>query len=71
MDSLPTPPAEVPVRERLLKAALDCFLADEYHHVTTRLIAEKADANIAMIRYYFGNTAVAKLPHSKPLGKLI
>ncbi len=55
MDSLPTPPAEVPVRERLLKAALDCFLADEYHHVTTRLIAEKADANIAMIRYYFGN----------------
>ncbi len=55
MDTLPTPPAEIPVRERLLKAALDCFLADEYHHVTTRLIAEKADANIAMIRYYFGN----------------
>ena len=52
---IPTPPAEIPVRERLLKAALDCFLADEYHHVTTRLIAEKADANIAMIRYYFGN----------------
>ena len=55
MDTLPTPHAEIPVRERLLKAALDCFLADEYHHVTTRLIAEKADANIAMIRYYFGN----------------
>ena len=44
-----------PVRERLLKAALDCFLADEYHKVTTRLIADQADANIAMIRYYFGN----------------
>ena len=44
-----------PVRARLLKAALDCFLADEYHKVTTRLIAEKAEANIAMIRYYFGN----------------
>lgn len=43
------------VRERLLKAALECFLADDYHHVTTRLIAEKAEANIAMIRYYFGN----------------
>lgn len=55
MDALPTSPTEIPVRERLLKAALDCFLADEYHHVTTRLIAEKADANIAMIRYYFGN----------------
>lgn len=44
-----------PVRERLLKAALDSFLSDEYHKVTTRLIAEKADANVSMIRYYFGN----------------
>ncbi|MDD5462750.1 MAG: TetR/AcrR family transcriptional regulator [Methylococcales bacterium] len=44
-----------PIRERLLKAALDSFLSDEYHKVTTRLIAEKADANISMIRYYFGN----------------
>ncbi|MGJ0430143.1 TetR/AcrR family transcriptional regulator [Methylobacter sp.] len=44
-----------PVRTRLLKAALECFLADEYHKVTTRLIAEKADANISMIRYYFGS----------------
>lgn len=44
-----------PVRERLLKAALDSFLADDYHKVTTRLIAEKADANVSMIRYYFGN----------------
>lgn len=42
-------------RDRLLKAALDCFLADEYHNVTTRLIAERANANISMIRYYFGN----------------
>jgi AcrR family transcriptional regulator len=44
-----------PVRERLLKAALDNFLSDEYHKVTTRLIAEKAGTNISMIRYYFGN----------------
>lgn len=44
-----------PVQARLLKAALECFLADEYHNVTTRLIAEKAGANISMIRYYFGN----------------
>jgi AcrR family transcriptional regulator len=43
------------VRARLLQAALDCFLADEYHNVTTRLIAEKAGANISMIRYYFGS----------------
>lgn len=44
-----------PVRTRLLRAALDCFLADDYHHVTTRVIAEKAGANVSMIRYYFGN----------------
>lgn len=44
-----------PVRDRLLKAALDSFLADDYHKVTTRLIADKAGTNISMIRYYFGN----------------
>ncbi|MBY0464063.1 MAG: TetR family transcriptional regulator [Burkholderiales bacterium] len=43
------------MRERLLKAALDSFLADDDHKVSTRLIADKADANVAMIRYYFGN----------------
>lgn len=51
------PPASAPdsVRERLLQAALDSFLADDYHKVSTRLIADKADANVAMIRYCFGN----------------
>ncbi|OAI02085.1 TetR family transcriptional regulator [Methylomonas methanica] len=44
-----------PVYARLLKAALECFLADEYHKVTTRAIADQADVNISMIRYYFGN----------------
>ncbi|HEY6897451.1 MAG TPA: TetR/AcrR family transcriptional regulator [Rhodocyclaceae bacterium] len=44
-----------PVRARLVRAALDCFLADDYHRVTTRLIAERAGANVSMIRYYFGN----------------
>jgi AcrR family transcriptional regulator len=43
------------VRTRLVKAALDCFLADDYHNVTTRLIADRAGANASMIRYYFGN----------------
>ncbi|MDO9105917.1 MAG: TetR/AcrR family transcriptional regulator [Methylovulum sp.] len=53
-----SPPDDItadPVRERLLNAALDSFLSDDYHKVTTRLIAEKADANVSMIRYYFGN----------------
>ena len=49
-----TEPSE-PVRDRLVKAALDCFLADDYHRVTTRLISERAGANASMIRYYFGN----------------
>ena len=43
------------VRSRLLNAALDCFLADDYHLVTTRMIADKAGANVSMIRYYFGS----------------
>lgn len=43
------------VRDRLVRAALDCFLADDYYRVTTRLISEKANVNASMIRYYFGN----------------
>ncbi len=46
---------KAPVQARLLKAALECFLADEYHKVTTRMIAERANTNISMISYYFGN----------------
>lgn len=48
-------PIELPVQQRLLDAARQCFLTDEYHQVSTRTIAEQADANVAMIRYYFGN----------------
>lgn len=43
------------VRSRLIEAALDSFLSDEYHRVTTRLIAQKAGVNVSMIRYYFGS----------------
>jgi AcrR family transcriptional regulator len=42
------------IRSRLLKAALECFLADEYQAVTTRQIAGIAGANVSMISYYFG-----------------
>lgn len=48
---------ETAVRERLLDAALNCFLQDDYHRVSTRKIAAMANTNIAMIRYYFGNKA--------------
>ncbi len=43
------------VPDRLIQAALACFLRDDYHRVTTRQIAAEADTNISMIRYYFGN----------------
>jgi AcrR family transcriptional regulator len=49
------PTTDESVRSRLVQSALHCFLADDYHHVTTRQIAERADANISMIRYYFGS----------------
>jgi AcrR family transcriptional regulator len=49
------PNATKPLRSRLIKAALDCFLTDDYHNVTTRRIAECAGANVSMIRYYFGS----------------
>lgn len=47
----------VPVPERLMAAALDCFLRDDYHKVTTRQIAAAAATNVSMIRYYFGSKA--------------
>jgi len=43
------------VQQRLIDAAMQCFLDDEYHRVTTRQIAAVADTNVSMIRYYFGN----------------
>lgn len=43
------------VPERLLAAAKACFLADDYHQVSTRRIADVAQVNVSMIRYYFGS----------------
>ena len=51
----PNEPNQIPVQERLINAAIACFLDDEYHKVTTRQIAAQADTNASMIRYYFGN----------------
>lgn len=49
------PAAKPAVYDRLLAAARNCFLADDYHDVSTRRIAEEANVNVSMIRYYFGN----------------
>lgn len=43
------------IRERLLFQAGELFTAMSYDKVSTRLLAEKAGVNVAMIRYYFAN----------------
>nr|WP_269136917.1 TetR/AcrR family transcriptional regulator [Vibrio cincinnatiensis] len=44
-------------RERLIHYARELFVVMPYDKVSTRLIAQKAGVNIAMIRYYFGSKA--------------
>ncbi|MDF2178164.1 TetR/AcrR family transcriptional regulator [Aliiglaciecola sp. CAU 1673] len=42
-------------RDKLIEAAKRCFTRMPYHQVTTRLLAEEAGVNAALIRYYFIN----------------
>lgn len=51
------PQQDVDVRALLIQHARDLFVVQPYDKVSTRLIAERAGVNIAMIRYYFGNKA--------------
>jgi TetR/AcrR family transcriptional regulator, regulator of cefoperazone and chloramphenicol sensitivity len=44
-------------RERLLQAALRCFAEHGFEKTSTRMIAQAAQANLAAIRYYFGDKA--------------
>jgi AcrR family transcriptional regulator len=44
-------------RQRLLLAALECFATHGYSKASVRDIAECAQANVAAIRYYFGDKA--------------
>jgi len=46
---------DINVRQRLLNAALACFLEDDFHRVSMRRVAKQADANMSMIYYYFGS----------------
>ncbi|MBY7763477.1 TetR/AcrR family transcriptional regulator [Vibrio fluvialis] len=43
------------VRELLLQHAKELFTVKDYDKVSTRLIAQKAQVDIGMIRYYFGS----------------
>ncbi len=49
------PRKQAQVREKLISQARDLFMVMPYDKVSTRLIAEKAGVNVAMIRYYFGS----------------
>lgn len=51
------PQQSLDVRALLIQNARDLFVVQPYDKVSTRLIAERAGVNIAMIRYYFGNKA--------------
>ncbi|OCH51931.1 TetR/AcrR family transcriptional regulator [Vibrio sp. ZF57] len=51
------PQKNLDVRKLLIEHARDLFVVQPYDKVSTRLIAERAGVNIAMIRYYFGSKA--------------
>ncbi|WP_299685621.1 TetR/AcrR family transcriptional regulator [uncultured Vibrio sp.] len=51
------PQQTLDVRQLLIEHARDLFVVQPYDKVSTRLIAERAGVNIAMIRYYFGSKA--------------
>ncbi|UTV27427.1 TetR/AcrR family transcriptional regulator [Photobacterium atrarenae] len=42
-------------RGRLIVAARQLFVALPYAKVSTRMVASRAEVNVALIRYYFGN----------------
>ncbi|OAN19017.1 TetR family transcriptional regulator [Photobacterium jeanii] len=51
------PSGESDARQRLLSEAKKLFVALPYSKVSTRMIAARADVNVALIRYYFENKA--------------
>lgn len=51
------PAEKLEARENLINAARDMFTVLSYDKVSTRMLAERAGVNVAMIRYYFGNKA--------------
>lgn len=49
------PSEDTDARGKLLNSAREFFVVMQYEKISTRMIAEKAGVNVAMIRYYFGN----------------
>lgn len=51
------PVGDSDARERLIVEARKLFVSLPYSKVSTRMIASRADVNVALIRYYFANKA--------------
>lgn len=49
------PSYSIDARQKLIDHARELFTVMAYDKVSTRMIANKADVNVAMIRYYFGS----------------
>jgi TetR/AcrR family transcriptional regulator, regulator of cefoperazone and chloramphenicol sensitivity len=57
-------------RQCLLHAALRCFAEHGFVKTTTRMIADAAQANVAAIRYYFGDKAgIYRAAFMEPMGQ--
>ncbi len=57
-------------RRRLLQAALRCFAEHGFEKTSTRMIADAAQANVAAIRYYFGDKAgIYRAAFIEPMGQ--
>ena len=57
-------------RQCLLHAAVRCFAEHGFVKTTTRMIAEAAQANVASIRYYFGDKAgIYRAAFIEPMGQ--
>jgi TetR/AcrR family transcriptional regulator, regulator of cefoperazone and chloramphenicol sensitivity len=66
--SSPSEPSES--RQCLLHAALRCFAEHGFVKTTTRMIADAAQANVAAIRYYFGDKAgIYRAAFIEPMGQ--
>lgn len=51
----PAQPPAIDTRERLLKAAIEVFSESGYDGATVRAICRRADVNIALVSYHFGD----------------
>jgi TetR/AcrR family transcriptional regulator, regulator of cefoperazone and chloramphenicol sensitivity len=66
----PEPASPSESRQRLLQAALRCFAEHGFEKTSTRMIADAAQANVAAIRYYFGDKAgIYRAAFMEPMGQ--